>query len=466
MSKKHSTDELLGQLPIGQSITKLAIPAIVAMLIMAMYNFVDTLFIGMLNSDEALAAVSVAFPIMTLMSALGQVMGAGSAAVIGRAFGYGDDDYASKTATTIIFSSILVAIIFMTIGLVFSEQVFTLFGATERVMPYAKQYGSWMFIGAIFSIPNQCFNNIARAETKAVLSATALMTGAITNIILDPIFMFQFDVFGIEIGLGMGLVGASMATTLSQMISFIFLAQFFFRGKSKVRILPTNFKPSKRIYSETVKSGAPIGTTQLLSAIAVSVTNVLSVKFAPDSITGDNFIAAYGVVLKILSIIQFTTIGFLQGYQPIASYSYGAKNKQRFFASYRFTKRLMLAYSIFATIVVQIFSTNIIMAFSSNPKIIEYGARLLVFNNIFCVLTSYCFLIMLTSQATGNGKLGSIIAFSRQGILYIPALILYPTILGFSGIFYAQATADLITFIIAAIAFMKYLKILDKHFVQ
>lgn len=464
MKQKYTTDELLGSLPISKSITKLAIPAIIAMLIMAMYNFVDTLFIGMLDSDEALAAVSVAFPIMTLMGALGQVMGAGSAAVIGRAFGYNDNDYASKTATTIIFSSVLVAFVFMTIGLVFSEPVFTVFGATERIMPYAKEYGSWMFIGAIFSIPNQCFNNIARAETKAVLSATALMTGAIANIILDPIFMFTFDFAGIQFGLGMGLVGASMATTLSQMISFIFLAQFFFRGKSKVHITPKNFNPCKKIYAETLKSGAPIGTTQLLSAVAVSFTNVMAVQAAPDVITGDNFIAAYGVVLKVLSIIQFTCMGFLQGYQPIASYSYGSKNRERFLGAYNFTKIMMLSYAVLATVIVQVFSRNIIMVFSKNEEIINYGAKLLSMNNAFFILTAFCFLIMLTSQATGNGKLGSIVALSRQGFLYIPALIIFPMLLDFEGIFYAQAFADLITFIIAYISFKKYLKVLDTHF--
>ena len=333
--KNYTSEELLSTAPVPKAITKIAIPAIMGMLIMALYNFVDTLFIGMLNSDEALAAVGVAFPIMTLMGAIGQVLGAGSAAAIGRSFGYGDDDHADKTATTIIYTSFVAGLVFMIVGIVFIEPIFKVFGATDSIMPYATEYGSWMFVGALFSIPNQTFNNIARAETKAVLSMTALMTGAIANIILDPIFMFDF-------GFGMGIEGASIATTISQAISFIFISQFFFRGKSRVKVKPKNFKPSKVIYIDTLKSGAPVGVSQLLSTFAVSATNLVAINL---SSYGESMVAAYGIVLKVLSIVQYSLMGFLQGYQPIASYSYGSKNKERFFEAFKFARNFVLIYT-------------------------------------------------------------------------------------------------------------------------
>lgn len=466
MENKNSSDKLLGELPVSKAIIKIAVPAIIAMLIMAIYNFVDTLFIGMLNSDEALAAVSVAFPIMNLMGALGQVLGAGSAAVIGRAFGRGDDDNASKVATTVIFSGFVCAFIFMLIGIVFIEPIFKMFGATDRIIPFAKEYGIWMFIGALFTIPNQIFNNIARAETKALLSMIALMTGAIINIILDPIFMFEFSIGNIELGLGMGLEGASIATTIAQFVSFVFLSVFFFTGKSKVKISPKNFKPSKAIYAETLKSGAPVGVMQLLSSIAVSVTNIVAVWISPDTITGDNMIASYGVVLKIITIIQYINIGFLQGYQPIASYAYGAKNKERFFTAYAYAKKFILSYALIMTILVQVFSKTLIMIFSSSPDIIEFGSYFIIANNIFFVMTSFSFIIMLTSQATGNGKLGATISFARQGFFYIPALIILPKIFGFYGIFFAQPLSDVLTFILGITIFKKYQKSLDEHFLQ
>lgn len=460
---KYTTDEILGKIPVSKAIVKLALPTIMAMIIMAVYNFVDTLFIGFLNSDESLSAVSVAFPIMTLMGAVGQVLGAGSAAVIGRAFGSSNDNFASKTATTIIYTAFISAIVFMSVGLIFSESIFKIFGATERIMPYAKQYGTWMFVGALFSIPNQVFNNIARAETKSILSMTALMTGAILNVILDPIFMFKFDIGSISVGLGMGIEGASMATTLAQFISFLFISQFFFRGKSRVKITPLNFKPSKEIYALTLKSGAPVGATQLLSAFAVSITNIVAVQVAPNAISGDNIIASYGIVLKILSITQFVLIGFFQGYQPISSYAYGSKNKERFFLAYKYAKTAGFVYSVFATIVIQIFAQNCIEIFSNNEDIIYYGTMFLRLNNMFFPLTSFVFLVMLTSQATGNGKLGATMALTRQGILYIPALIIFPLIFDYTGIFYAQAAADCVTWVIAIIMFKKYKKTLELY---
>lgn len=452
---KKTSNELLSSTPVSVAITKIAIPAIIAMVITAVYNFVDTLFIGMLNSDEALAAVSIAFPIQTLMIAVGQVLGAGSATTIGRAFGYNDNEYADKTASTIIFTSFLASIIFMVFGLIFSEPIFKLFGATDRIMPFAKEYGSWMFVGALFSIPNQVFNNIARAETKAMLSMITLVTGAVLNIILDPIFMFTF---------GLGLEGASIATTLSHGVSFVFISQFFFRGKSRLHVKFSNFTFKKELLTEVFTSGAPVGVTQLLSAAAVSVTNVVAVKIAPTEIIGDNMIASYGVVLKILSMVQFAMIGYIQGFQPIASYSYGAKNKERFFTAFTSARNCIFVYSLSMTILLQLFSKQLVSIFTSTPEIIEMGSSFLKYNSRFLVFTALTFLLMLTFQAVGNGKSGVALALARQGFIYIPCLIIFPSIFGFNGIYYSQPTADILTAFLAMYLFSSFKNDLNIYF--
>lgn len=454
---KFTSEELLSTVPVGTSIRKIAIPAIAGMLIMAIYNFVDTLFIGMLNDPLALSAVGIAFPIMTLLGALGQVMGAGAAASIGRYFGCGDEDRANKTASTIVFTSFVVAILFTLFGMMFNEEIFRMFGASEATMPYAKSYGTWMFIGAIFSIPNQVFNNIARAETKAKLSMMALMTGAIANIILDPIFMFDF-------GFGLGIEGASIATTISQGISFLFISQYFFRGKSRAKVKFKFFKPSKEIYGETLKSGAPVGVTQALSTIAVLTTNRVALNTASTPVQADNLIAAYGVVLKVLSMTQMTLMGYLQGYQPLASYSYGAKNKERFYLSYKYALKFVMIYTIVITVFVQIFAPDIIMMFSSDPEIILFGTEFLRKTNMFFPLTGFIFFIMLTFQATGNGRDGAIIAMTRQGILYMLFIISFPIFMGISGMYYSQPAADILTTILAYYLFKRNRKELDKHF--
>ncbi len=456
---KSQSENLLSEMPVRQAIMKIGIPAITAMLVMAVYNLVDTLFIGMLNDDYALAAVAVAFPIMALMGAVGQVFGAGAAVVIGRAFGAQKEESAHQTATTIIATSFIAGFIFMLVGIIFIEPIFRLFGTTEAVMDYAVEYGIWMYIGAMFSIPNQSFNNIARAEAKAVLSMKALMIGAISNVILDPIFMFDLNGFG----LNMGLEGASMATTLAQAIGFVFIASYFFRGKMRVKIKKKYLKISKKIYSDVLTSGLPIGVSQFLSTIAVSVTNIVAVAVADTETAAENMQSAYGIVLKIAMMALYVIMGYLQGYQPIASVAYGAKNKERFYESFRYISKALFIIAAVSTVLIQVFATPAIAAFTSTPEIIEMGAFLLRTTNIFLILLVFIYLIMFTFQATGKGGKGGIIALARQGYLYLPVLLILGNTMGLEGIFYAQPIADLGTALIA-FALWRKMKVELEHY--
>ncbi len=452
--------KLLSEVPVAQAITRLGVPAIASMLIMAVYNLVDTLFIGMLNDDHALAAVAVAFPIMTLMSAVGQILGAGSASTISRAFGAKKDDHASKTATTIIYTSLIAGIVFMLVGVVLMEPIFRLFGTTEAVMVKAVEYGIWMYVGAIFSIPNQSFNNIARAEAKAMLSMRALMLGAVSNIILDPIFMFDLGGFG----LNLGIEGASMATTLAQAIGFVYIASYFFRGKTRVEVKRKNFTFSKTIYSEVLRSGAPSGVVLMLSSLAMSVTNLTAVSVAPTVVVAENVQSAYGIVLKITSMVQQGLMGYFLGYQPIASYSYGAKNKERFFASYAWVRKVMFCVTIPLTIFLELTAPLLMSAFTDNPEIIEIGAKFLRLNSMFFIFIGITGLLTITFQAIGHGAKGAIIAVSRQGLLYIPMILIFGNVFGIDAIFYAQPLADAVTFIIGLLLYRSFIKQMNIYF--
>lgn len=452
--------KLLSETPVSQAITRMGIPAIASTLIMAIYNMVDTLFIGMLHDDHALAAVAIAFPIMTLMTAVGQIFGAGAASTIGRSFGSQEDDYASKTATTIIFTSIGAGILFMLLGISLIEPIFKLFGTTDSVMPKAIEYGTWMYIGSLFSIPNQSFNNMARAEAKATLSMRSLMLGAVSNIILDPIFMFDLGGFGFN----MGIRGASMATTLAQIISFIFISSHFFGGKTRVQVKRKNFSPSKELYGDVLRAGMPSGVTLMLSSLAMSVTNLTAVSVAPTVILAENIQSAYGIVLKITSMVQQGLFGYFLGYQPIASYAYGAKNKERFFASYHWTRKVMLCVSIPVTFIIELFAPSMISAFTSNPEIIAIGAKFLRLNSMFFVFVGVTGLLTITFQSIGHGLKGSIIAIARQGFLYIPLIITFGYVFGVDTIFYAQPLADIITLVISLVLYKSFLKQMDVYF--
>ncbi|OON96791.1 MAG: hypothetical protein ATN36_04785 [Epulopiscium sp. Nele67-Bin005] len=455
-----SNNDILSDMPVSKAIMKIGIPAISAMLVMAIYNLVDTYFIGLLNDDLALAAVSVAFPIMSMMTAIGQVLGAGSAAALGRALGSDKQEYSHQLVSTTIILSIISGFLFMLMGFIWIEPIFRMFGTTDAVMGHALQYGYWMYVGAIFSIPNQSFNNLARAQTQAILSMKALSIGAISNIILDPIFMFDLNGFG----LNMGLEGASLATTVAQAIGFLYIGSHFLRGKTGIPVKLNNFSLKDNILPDIFKSGLPIGVTQMLSVIAVSFTNIAAIQFATSELEGANFQSAYGLVLKINMMFMYSVMGYLQGYQPIASYTYGAKNKERFFEAFNCALKFAVGFTLVMTVTIQLAAGPLIKLFTQNADIIFMGTKLLRYNTILLVCLGLIFFGMLTFQATGNAKQGGIIALSRQGFLYLPILFILCSMMGLEGIYFAQPLADLITAGISISLLLKFRKDLETYF--
>ncbi len=413
-----------------------------------------------IQHHQALAAVSVAFPIMSLMTAFGQVFGAGCAAAVGRALGAGKNDYANNLISTTVIIAISTGLIFMTVGFLWIEPIFRLFGTTDTVMPTALEYGYWMYIGAVFSIPNQSFNNIARAQTKAILSMKALSLGAISNIILDPIFMFELGGFG----LNMGIRGASMATTVAQAIGFIYIGSHFISEKSGSPIRVKFFTLKDKILVDILRSGLPIGINQLLAVVAVSFTNIAANAYAPTELVAANFQSAYGLVLKINTIIFCCIMGYLQGYQPLASYCYGAKNKERFYECFYFALKAIVGFTFTLSIVSQFIAPHLVSVFTNNEEIIAMGTRFVRYNTIFLPLLGLTFFAMLTFQATGNAKQGGLIAISRQGVIFLPTLLIYSAAMGLDGIYFAQPTADVLTAIVGILLLMKFRTELETHF--
>lgn len=433
---KTSKEQLLSSAPVTPSIVKMAIPAILAMLVTALYNFVDTAYIGMLHDTKALTAVGIAFPIFMLIMAFGQLLGVGAATTIGRQLGAGNKEGANATATTVIATSFVFGVLFTGIGLCFMGPLFRAFGASEEVLPLTIEYGKYMFFAAFFEIPNQSFNSIARAETSTKTAAISLVIGAVSNIILDPIFMFTFN---------MGIGGAAFATALSQFISFLFIAGYFITGRSIVRFRPAYFKPSGKLYQEVFRSGTPVFISQILISVAVAATNLMIAKLP----MGDNILAAYGVVLKVIVIGQYILFGYMQGYQPIASYAYGAKNKQRFYQAFFSTLKICIGISVVITLIYIFSGKALIRLFNQDPFIIESGEKLIISQVILFVSLGFSVLMTTLFQAIGQGTLGILVSSLRQGIAYIPLLLLFGSLWGFTGILLAQPVADVITMLVS-----------------
>ena len=435
--KVSQSQSVLGSMNPSRAIVKLAVPATLALLAKAVYNIVDTAYIGMLHSNLALTAVGVTLPLLLIMVSIENIFAAGAAVLAGRQLGAKDDEGASITVTTVIGLSIIIGVILCVGGIFFIEPLLRSFGASDASLPLAKDYAFWMFIAALANLPAQSMNCSARAESSVKISSIAVITGALLNVILDPIFMFDF-------GLNMGVEGASLATTVSQFVAFAILAWFYLSGRSVIRIKVRSFQPSWNLIKTVTLIGIPTAVIQICLSVASSLTNIAAAPL-PDA---DEIIAAYGVVQRLILIGCYIVMGFMQGYQPVASYAFGAKNENRFHQSVRFALKGSLLLTVIVEAVYIILSQPLIMLFNRNPLIIEYGRYLLIAQVALYPAFGLCYMMTITFQTIGSSRFGLFLSMIRQGIFYVPFILTLPKLLGVTGIYFTQPAADILTILV------------------
>lgn len=265
--KANASQTVLGEMNPSRAITKLAFPAILALLAKAVYNIVDTAYIGMLDSDIALTAAGVTVPLLLIMVSIENIFASGAAVLAGRQLGTDEADEASRTVTTILGLSIVIGILLCIGGIIFIEPLMRAFGASDTSLPLAKDYAFWMFVAALANLPAQCMNCAARAESSVKISSIAVITGALLNILLDPVFMFDW-------GLGMGVEGASLATTISQFVTFFILIWFYLSGRSVIKLHIRSFRPSGKLIWTVTSIGIPTAVIQICLSVASSLTNI------------------------------------------------------------------------------------------------------------------------------------------------------------------------------------------------
>ncbi|MEG0769642.1 MAG: MATE family efflux transporter [Ruthenibacterium sp.] len=444
MSEQNSMakESLLSEVKPAKAMIKLAVPATIALLAKAVYNIVDTAYIGLLDSEIALAAVGVTLPLLLIFVSIENIFAAGAAVLAGRQLGANDKNGASTTISTIVAASTVIGGLLCVGGIVFMEPLLRAFGASAAVMPLAKDYAFWMFIAAIFNLPAQSMNCAARAESSVKISSVAVIVGAALNVILDPIFMFEW-------GLDMGVGGASLATTVSQIVTFAILAWFYLSGKSIIKVGFAFVKPTLQLFKDVILIGIPTAVIQICLAVATSLTNIAAASL-PDS---DLIIAAYGVVQRLILVGCYIIMGFMQGYQPVASYAFGAKNEERFHASARFSLKATLLLSVAVAGVFMLLSQPLIMLFNRNPAVVEYGARLLISQVALYPAFGLCYMMTITFQTIGASKYGLFLSTIRQGLFYIPCILLLPRVLGVNGIYFSQPIADVLTLAVCLLSY-------------
>lgn len=452
MSQTKNSNSILGTMEPAKAIIKLAVPATLALLAKAVYNLVDTAYIGLLNSDIALTAVGVTVPLLLIMVSIENIFAAGAAVLAGRKLGADDQEGASRIVTTIIGFSVVIGIVLCIGGIIFIDPLMRAFGASDASLPLAKDYAFWMFVAALANLPAQSMNCAARAESSVKISSIAVITGALLNILLDPVFMFDW-------GLNMGVAGASLATTVSQFVTFFILTWFYMSGRSVIKIKPSAFHPSWDLIKEVVCIGIPTAVIQICLSIAASLTNIAAAAL-PHS---DDIIAAYGVVQRLVLIGCYVVMGFMQGYQPVASYAFGAKDDKRFHQSVRFALKGSLLLTLLVAALYIIFSKPLIFIFNRNPVIIHYGKCLLISQVILYPSFGLCYMMTITYQTIGASRYGLFLSMIRQGLFYLPFILILPKFFGINGIYMTQPAADILTLIVCILSIRSMKRIADKN---
>ena len=433
MNGHNKKMELLGSASIPKALIALGVPIMIGMLINALYNLVDAYFVGGLG-ESPMGAISIVFPLGQVVVGLGLMFGNGAASYLSRLLGKGDKDTANKAASTALYSSVIIGGILIISAAIFLKPVLIMLGATETIMPYALIYGRIYVFSCIFNVFNVTMNNIVASEGAAKTTMCALLLGAVLNIGLDPVFIYV---------LNMGVAGAAIATAISQFVSTLVYLVYVLHKKSAFTFSIQEFKPSKKIYTEILKIGIPTLTFQLLTSLSIALINRAANGY------GDAAIAGMGAVTRITSMGTLVVFGFLKGFQPIAGFSYGAKKFDRLREA---TKTSVLWSSVFCVIVgslMALFSTQIISQFANgNSEMISVGQKSLFANGLSFFLFGFYTVYSSLFLALGKGAKGFILGACRQGICFVPVILLLPNFCGINGILYAQPVADILSAVI------------------
>lgn len=447
MNERNNKMELLGNAPIPKALMALGVPIMIGMLINALYNLVDAYFVGGLG-ESPMGAISIVFPLGQVVVGLGLMFGNGAASYLSRLLGRGDRDTANKVASTALYSSVIIGAVIIIFAAIFLKPILFLLGATDTIMPYAVAYARIYVISCIFNVFNVTMNNIVSSEGAAKTTMCALLLGAVLNIGLDPVFIYVLD---------MGVVGAAIATAISQLVSTLVYAAYVFRKKSAFSFSIRNFNPSKQILIEILKIGVPTLTFQLLTSLSIALINRAANGY------GDAVIAGMGAVTRITSMGTLVVFGFLKGFQPVAGFSYGAKN----FARLREAIKTSILWSTCCCVVVGllmiIFPEQIISQFANgNAKMLSAGQKSLMANGLSFFLFGFYTVYSSLFLALGKGTAGFVLGACRQGICFVPVILFLPIVWGMNGILYAQPIADVLSAIITIFMAIHLHKELEK----
>lgn len=435
--------EKMTQTPISKLIISLAVPTTISMLVTSIYNMADTFFVSQLGTS-ATGAVGIVFSLMAIIQAVGFTLGMGAGSSISRLLGQQKYKEANVIASTAFYSAAAFGLLLTIFGIGFLDGLMGLLGATETILPYAKDYAQYILFGAPIMCTSFVLNNVLRSEGKASLAMVGLTLGGVLNMLLDPFFIFVLD---------LGIGGAAIATLISQCVSFSILLFCFLSGKSITKLSPRNIARTPAPYVQIIKIGFPSLCRQGLASVANVALNVNA------AIYGDAAVAAMSIVGRVFMFIQSVILGIGQGFQPVAGYNYGAEKYDRVRKSFWFTVKAGCV--LMTTLcVVGFFTAPQVMALfrKDDLEVIAIGALAFRTNCISLPLMSLSIPTNMLMQSTGKSLQATILACSRQGIFFLPLILGLPPVIGLLGVQLAQPLADVFTVVISAVVLWRFFK--------
>jgi putative MATE family efflux protein len=436
----------LGEERISKLLVNLSLPATIGMMVNALYNLVDTIFVGRGVGAIAIGGLTIAFPIQMVIMAFAQMIGIGAASAISRSLGAKDIEKADYAAGNSFLCVIVLSSIIAVIGLTFTEPMLRLFGATDTILPYAKDYITIILWGSIFFSFAMSSNNLIRAEGNAKVAMVSMLIGAILNMILDPIFIFI---------LKLGIKGAALATIISQFISFLFILTYLYSGKSSLKIKLHHLKPKIHIITEILTVGSAAFFRQVTgSVVAIVVNNSLRI------FGGDIALIIVGILHRLTMFLFMPLFGVIQGMQPIVGFNYGAKKLDRVKEAIQLSLITTIAIATFGWLIAELFPFTIISIFTRNAEVIEKGSTIIRIVLSMIPVIGIQIVGAALFQSLGKAVPSLILSLLRQVLLFIPLVIILPRIfgLGLLGIWIAYPVADILSVILTALFLRSELK--------
>jgi len=436
--------DMLAHMPVKRLLWKLSVPAIAGMATMTLYNVVDTIYIGHGVGPLAIAGVTVAFPVMILLMAFGMMIGIGSASVISRNLGMRDMARAERTLGNAVFLTVASGLVIGLACLPNITWLMHLFGSSEAILPYAKEYLSVILLGAGFAMYPMAVNDLARAEGNVRIAMTNMILGAVLNIVLDPIFIFALD---------MGVGGAAIATVISQAVTALYVTRYFRSGRSTLHLSARNIRPDWPVVREIVAIGFPafirMGAASLITVIINRTLGLYG---------GDLSVAAYGIVNRTMMFAAMPLIGIGQGLQPVLGFNYGARQYSRALEVTKYALQVGSAYSVLAFLLLVFFARYVTSIFTGDAELIAIGARASRFVYAAFFLVGFQIVGSVVFQSLGRVRETFVTSASRQVLLIIPLVLVLPGFLQADGIWLAFPVADALSFVLVVLLMLPQLR--------